>query len=102
MFLTTFIPPGPNVTQCVPSEGGGRIFGVALRNSRKVFQDFENDGDGDGRSTRAAAPGLTGEVGLAGLDTLTAGAQTFKPNVAPYVPIYWRERRGDDEPVPKN
>lgn len=97
VFLSTFVPPDPAATQCVPSEGSGKLYAVSLNNGRAVYTQFASDGDGDSRSTRTNAPGLTGEVTLTGLNTVTSGTESLEASVPKYYEVYWRERRGDDE-----
>lgn len=100
VFLTTYVAPDPTSRACVPQEGSNRIYGVALSDSRPLVTSFENDGDGDRRSTDGGVPGLAGDLSTLGTNHIAANTQSIEARSARYYPVYWRERRGDDETPP--
>ena len=96
VYLSTYIPPGA-AGGCVPTEGSSRLYGLALTNGQPRVRQFIDDTDGDQRSTLANSPGLPGEIDALTAGALTVGAQNLTLPQNPQYPIYWRERRGDEE-----
>ena len=100
VFLTTYVLPDPNSRRCEPEEGSSRLYGVSLKDSRPVVTEFVNDGDGDSRSTDGGRPGLAGQINSLSGVAIAANNAAVLTQGARYYPVYWRERRGDDESPP--
>ncbi len=100
IYVSTYVTPDPNARTCVPQEGTNRLYGVALSDSRPVVPDFIADEDGDKRSGDGGTPGLPGLLNTLGTNTIAANTQTLEARSPRYYPVYWRERRGDDETRP--
>jgi type IV pilus assembly protein PilY1 len=100
VFFTSYIPQDPTLRNCEPNEGTNRLYGVSLADSRPLVQDFIADNDGDKRSTDGGVPGLSGEINTLASNTIAANTQTLEARSPRYYPVYWRERRGDDETPP--
>ncbi|HUP92021.1 MAG TPA: hypothetical protein VM074_07215 [Solimonas sp.] len=102
VLLTAFVPPGSDSSQCVPSEGSSKLYAVKLADSRPAVTEFSVDSDGDPRTERLRAAGLPGEVTSAGIGTALASTDLVATYTRKFYPLYWRERRGDEErPVPQ-
>ena len=106
IFLSTYIPPDPNLPSCSPSEGGGKVYAVSLTDSRPVASSVLGAVDGNNggavRARPARAPGLPGDLSMADVGTARTGAEVLNVDMPRFFPIYWRERRGEDErPVPQ-
>ena len=100
VFFTSYIPQDPTQRTCIPDEGSNRVYGVSLADSRPLVQAFIADGDTDQRSTDGGTPGLSGELNTIATSTIAANTQTLEARSPRYYPVYWRERRGDDETPP--
>lgn len=100
VFFTSYIPQDPTLRNCEPNEGTNRLYGVSLADSRPLVQDFIADNDNDRRSTDGGVPGLAGEINTLASNTIAANTQTLEARSPRYYPVYWRERRGDDETPP--
>ena len=92
IFFNTFVPP--NSTSCTQSEGTGRIYAVALGDSRAIYTQFST-GTSLSRSTAARSPGLQGQ--LSAITTAGVGFNADTLQVVPQAPttVFWRERRMD-------
>ena len=106
VFLTTYVPPDPTLATCAPSEGSSKVYAVSLADSRPVASGVLGvvDGDTGGalRARPAKAPGLPGDLSMADVGSARTGAEVLDVEVPRFFPIYWRERRGEDElPVPQ-
>ncbi len=101
IFVTSYVMPDPNSRTCAPEEGSNRLYGVSLADSRPVINDFIDDSDGDKRSTDGGSPGLAGEVNSLASNSIAANTMTLEARSPRYYPVYWRERRGDDETRPQ-
>ncbi|MGH8457246.1 MAG: pilus assembly protein, partial [Stenotrophobium sp.] len=100
VYLSTFLPPS-GATTCKPPEGGGNLYAVNISDSTPSASSSITSG-GTARSRTAAAPGLPGELGMAGVTSALASGEIVSTSVRKYYPAYWRERRGDEEtPVPQ-
>jgi hypothetical protein len=97
VFFTSYIPQEPVARNCVPDEGRSRLYGVSLADSRPVVQTFIADNDLDKRSTDGGVPGLSGELNTVATSAIAANTKTLEARSPRYYPVYWRERRGDDE-----
>lgn len=97
VFLTTYIPQDPTLRTCIPDEGRSRLYGVSLADSRPVVSAFIADDDTDKRSTDGGVPGLSGELNTVATSAIAANTRTLEARSPRYYPVYWRERRGDDE-----
>jgi Tfp pilus tip-associated adhesin PilY1 len=97
VFFTSYVPQDPTVRTCVPDEGRSRLYGVSLADSRPVVQSFISDNDADKRSTDGGVPGLSGELSTVATSAIAANTHTLEARSPRYYPVYWRERRGDDE-----
>lgn len=95
--LSSFVPPAVGGTSCVPSEGGSRRYGVRLLDGRPAVQQFISDGDGDARSSRAAAAGIAGEAAALTPQLTAINAETLAAPVPLIYRTFWRERREDEE-----
>ena len=103
VFFSTFVPPAPDDVVCDPTEGGSRIYGISLLDGRPGADAIINAAGSDGRSVVARAPGLPGALSMADVGTARSGTELFDVEVPRFVPIYWRERRGEDErPIPQD
>ncbi|WP_420466804.1 pilus assembly protein [Panacagrimonas sp.] len=100
VYFTTYLTPDPDSRNCAPQEGRNRVYGVSLADSRPLVDRFINDADNDGRSSDGGAPGLAGEINTLATNTISANTQTLEARSPRYYPVYWRERRGDDETPP--
>lgn len=100
VFFTSYIPQDPTTRNCEPDEGTNRLYGVSLADSRPLVQAFMADGDNDRRSTDGGTPGLAGEINTLATSNIAANTQTLEARSPRYYPVYWRERRGDDETPP--
>ncbi len=100
VFFSTYVPQDPTTRNCVPDEGTNRLYGVSLADSRPLVQDFIADSDTDKRSTDGGVPGLAGELNTVATSALAANTRTLEARSPRYYPVYWRERRGDDETPP--
>lgn len=100
VFFTTYVPQDPGLRSCEPDEGTNRLYGVSLADSRPLVSGFIGDGDNEQRSTDGGTPGLPGELNTLATNTLAANTQTLEARSPRYYPVYWRERRGDDETPP--
>lgn len=97
-FLTTFVPPDPSTTTCIPAEGFSQIYAVALNNGRPTdFTDFTNDSDGNDRTRRAAASGLPGVSTPVTTNNIAVGSEVLKVPARQYWRTFWRERLGEPE-----
>lgn len=97
VFFTSYIPQDPTVRTCQPDEGDTRLYGVSLADSRPVVQSFISDTDTNKRSTDGGVPGLSGELNTVATSAIAANTRTIEARSPRYYPVYWRERRGDDE-----
>lgn len=100
IFLSTFIPEAPTAVVCEPSEGGGRLYAVSLQDSRPSLAGVFEAGTGGsagGRAREVRAPGLVGDLSMADIGTARTGTEVVDIAVPRFVPIYWRERRGEDD-----
>ncbi|MCC2655064.1 MAG: hypothetical protein K0Q76_172 [Panacagrimonas sp.] len=97
VFFTSYIPQDPTIRTCVPDEGRSRLYGISLADSRPVVQPFIADTDADKRSTDGGVPGLSGELNTVATSAIAANTHTLEARSPRYYPVYWRERRGDDE-----
>ena len=100
VFFTSYVPQDPTTRNCTPDEGSNRLYGVSLADSRPVVQDFIADKDTDKRSTDGGVAGLAGELNTVATSTIAANTLTLEARSPRYYPVYWRERRGDDETPP--
>ena len=100
IFFTTYITPEADSRRCAPQEGRNRLYGVSLADSRPLVDPFIHDSDSDLRSTDGGTPGLAGEVNTLATNTISANTSTLEARSPRYYPVYWRERRGDDETPP--
>ncbi|THD04397.1 hypothetical protein B1810_05165 [Panacagrimonas perspica] len=100
VFFTSYVPQDPTTRTCTPDEGSNRLYGVSLADSRPVVQDFIADTDTDKRSTDGGVPGLAGELSTVATSAIAANTHTLEARSPRYYPVYWRERRGDDETPP--
>ena len=100
IFFTTYVTPDPSSRACEPQEGNNRIYGLALSDSRPVVSNFIDDGDTDKRSTDGGTPGFAGEVNSIASNAVAANTLTLEARSPRYYPVYWRERRGDEETPP--
>ena len=99
-YFSTYTPPDSATASCTPSEGSSKIYGVSLLDSHPTAASFINDGDGSARSQDSATPGLPGEFNALTASAAAVNAQALSlPTTGP-TPVYWRERRGDDEKMP--
>lgn len=97
-FLTSFVPPDPSTTTCIPAEGFSQIYAVALNNGRPTdFTDFTNDSDGNDRTRRAAASGLPGVSTPVTTNNIAVGSEVLKVPARQYWRTFWRERLGEPE-----
>ena len=106
VFLSTYVPPDPATATCAPREGGGKVYAVNLADSRPVSGGVLGIADGGGaggqRARPARAPGLPGDLAMADVGTARTGNEVLNVDMPRFFPIYWRERRGEDErPVPQ-
>ncbi|MEN8664830.1 MAG: hypothetical protein ABF356_07735, partial [Polycyclovorans sp.] len=98
VFFSSFVPPDPGAVACEPSEGGSRVYGISLRDGRPGGASPISSAPGsEGRSVTAKTPGLPGDLSMADVGTARTGTELFDVDVPRFVPIYWRERRGEDE-----
>lgn len=98
VFFSSFVPPDPGAVACEPSEGGSRVYGISLRDGRPGGASPISSAPGsEGRSVTAKTPGLPGDLSMADVGTARTGTELFDVEVPRFVPIYWRERRGEDE-----
>lgn len=100
VFFTSYVPQDPTTRNCTPDEGSNRLYGVSLADSRPVVQSFIADNDVDKRSTDGGVPGLAGELSTVATSAIAANTHTLEARSPRYYPVYWRERRGDDETPP--
>lgn len=100
VFFTSFVPRDPTASTCSPQEGTNRLYGVSLVDSHPTIPALIADADSDLRSTDGGVPGLSGEVGTLATNTIAANTRTLEAKGKRYYPVYWRERRGDDEVPP--
>lgn len=100
VFFTTYVLPDPDSRECEPQEGSSRLYGVSLADSRPVVTEFDEDGDNDRRSTDGGRPGLAGQINSVSGVAISANTALLARPGDRYYPVYWRERRGDDESPP--
>ncbi|WP_029891114.1 pilus assembly protein [Polycyclovorans algicola] len=103
VFFSTFVPTDPGSVVCEVDEGGSRLYGVSLLDGRPAADRITAAGGSGARSVEARAPGLPGALSMADVGTARSGTELLDAEVPRFVPIYWRERRGEDErPIPQD
>lgn len=99
--FSSYVPPdpaSPDAAICVPQEGAGRLYNLALRNSAPL--PYLNQ-LGEARDSALPAPGLPGELSAVTRSTQAAGNKLIEQKVPPSLRASWRERLGEDEkPLP--
>jgi hypothetical protein len=96
VLFTTYIPP-TNAACGIPAQGSGNLYGVNLLDSRP-YLPASLSASSSSRSTALPASGIPGEVTAQTATTLGVSTSTFSITTRQNYPVYWRERRGDDEP----
>lgn len=97
------MPTDPGSVVCEVDEGGSRLYGVSLLDGRPAADRIIAAGGSGARSVEARAPGLPGALSMADVGTARSGTELLDAEVPRFVPIYWRERRGEDErPIPQD
>ncbi len=108
VLFTSYVPEASNAALCEPSEGSGKLYGVSLRDSSGSVPAFiaaatAAGAAGDRRSRNLSSVGLAGEVQALGANAAIASTDNVGTQTPRYFPIWWRERRGeDDTPVPQH
>ena len=98
VFHTTFVPPDPSTTTCIPAEGFSQTYAVALNNGRPTnFDEFVNDADGNDRTRRSPATGLPGAPLPVTTNNIASGAEVLQVPARQYWRTFWRERLHDPE-----
>ncbi|HKY89903.1 MAG TPA: hypothetical protein VJM11_02650 [Nevskiaceae bacterium] len=100
VFFTSFVPRDPTTQSCTPQEGSNRLYGVSLRDSSPTVPAMIVDGDTDLRSIDGGVPGLSGQVQTMATSNVAANTKTLEARGKRYYPVFWRERRGDEEVPP--
>lgn len=91
--FSTYVPPQPDDATCVPLEGSGRLYNIALRNSRPKPAVNQVGSD---RASALPASGLPGEVTAVTNSTQAISGQLQQQAVPPRLRASWRERLGEN------
>jgi hypothetical protein len=96
VYFTSYIPP-TNAACGLPAPGSGNIYGVSLTDSHPSVPSFIAANASSPRSTPVSAAGIPGEVTAQTVNDVGYSTNTLVTSTQLNYPVYWRERRGDDE-----
>lgn len=91
--FSTYVPPQPDDASCVPLEGSGRLYNIALRNSKPkpAINQLGTD-----RASLLPAGGLPGELTAVSNSTQAVSGELQQQAVPPRLRASWRERLGEN------
>lgn len=92
--FTSYVPPQPDAAICVPLEGTGLLYNIALRSSRPL--PYVNQVGSD-RASPLATPGLPGELTAVSGQTQGASSSLIQQAARTKWRASWRERLGEEE-----
>jgi hypothetical protein len=94
----------PSLTpSCGPAEGASKVYSISLRDGSPFVQQYFQGPSSTSRTAATKAPGIAGEVNAQLFNSIAFNAQTVSLSIRQNYPVYWRERRSDEEaPIPQS